>query len=580
MAEKMTGYPSIDKPWLKYYSEEAVSTPLPACTVYEYMRDSNKEHPSNIALNYFGSKIAYGELLTRIDEATTAFQQAGVKKGDIVALCTVTTPEMIYAFYALNRLGAVCSMIDPRTNESRICECLNSARVTIVLAIDMAWPKLKKILGKTSVKKIITVSIADSMPIITGLGYKLTKGRTVPHIPQCSSCIAYKDFTKTGTVKSIENIPAYAPNTPAVIIYTGGTTGVPKGALLSNDNLNAMAFFHIHSNTRMERTHKLLGIMPPFIAYGMVCGITDPLALGLEIIIIPKFDPKEFGKLMIKYRPNHALGVPSFWESFAKSPNMEKKDLSFIKNAITGGDKISSATEDFINNFFKTHNCKYRLAKGYGMTELSSAATYSVWDTCNLPGSVGIPLVRNIFKIVRPGTEEELKYNEMGEVCIYSPTIMLGYFENEEETAKTLKKHRDGKTWVHTQDIGYINEDGVVFIVDRMKRMIIRPDGHNVWPSQIESVITQHPSVETCAVVGVPNPEGKNGQIPTAFIVLKQDISGSDDLIRNIDELSKKRLPERDVALAYYFCDSLPLTPVGKVDFRALEQKAAQMKAV
>lgn len=573
--KKLTGYPSIDKPWLKYYVKEAIHAPLPEDTVYGYMHSQNCEYPDNIALHYYGQKDTYDCLFRQIEKAAKAFAQAGVREGDIVSFCMPTTPETIFAFYALNKLGAVANMIDPRTNAEKIKSYLQSAHSSVLVMIDLCYPKIEKILKETEVQTVVVVSVANSMPAFMKFGYYLTAGRKTERIPKSLQFIIWNDFIKNGTHYTGSTSVCYKPDMPAAIVYTGGTTGTPKGAVISNDNFNTMVFYQMHSRTRMERGHRFLDIMPPFIAYGLVCGIANPLALGLEIVIIPKFVPEQFGDLIIKYKPQHVLGVPSFWEGLTASKRVKHADLSFLENVITGGDRIAPSSEKHINDFLASHGYKYKLSKGYGMTELSSTATYTVCDACNLPDSVGIPSFLNNVKIVEPGTQRELTYHQQGEIWMTSPLMILGYFDNERATKETFLADECGQRWIHTGDIGYMDEDGVLFIVDRMKRMIIRPDGHNVWPSQIESVITQHPSVAACAVVGKPNPDGANGQIPTAYIVLKEGDARTNALIQEIDTYSKEHLPERDVALAYYFLDNLPLTPVGKVDYRALEQLAA-----
>lgn len=207
------------------------------------------------------------------------------------------------------------------------------------------------------------------------------------------------------------------------------------------------------------------------------------------------------------------------------------------------------------------------------MTEMGSAATFTATDECNIPGSVGIPTHRTEVKVIDHDTGEELGYNIQGELCMTGSTMMLGYYQNDSETNKVMRRHPDGKIWIHTGDIGYMTEDGVIYIVDRIKRMVIRPDGHNVWPSQIEEVVIRHPGVKDCAVVGMPNPENKNGKIPTAFIVVEDGYEATEELIKDIDRFSKVHLPERDVAMAYRFIDKLPLTLVGKVDYRTLEKE-------
>ena len=573
--KKRTGYPSVDKPWLKYYSEEAINAKLPECTIYEYLYENNKAHLNDTALLYFDGKTTYGQLFERIGQAAKAYRRAGVQRGDIVTLCTVTTPETVYSLYALNLLGAASNMVDPRTGEEGIVHYLAETHTKVLVVISAALPKTTAILDRTQVEKVIVVSPGDSMPLPVKLGYRLTQGRSDPKPPEDARYIAWKDFVGASWQDGPVAPTPYAKDAPAVIVHTGGTTGTPKGAIITDDNFNAMVVLQKYSRTRMERGHRFLDIMPPFIAYGLVCGISNPLNLGLQIIIIPKFNPAEFDKLILKHRPNHALGVPAYFESLTKSEHMRNADLSFIENFITGGDKIAPSTETLINDFLLAHHSKYKLHKGYGMTELSSTATYSVCDECNLPGSVGIPLFRNNIKIVNPGTQKELPYNELGEICMTSPTMVPGYYANEQATEETFITHGDGQRWIHTGDIGHMNGDGVLFIVDRMKRMIVRADGFKVYPSVIENTVTKHLAVAACAVVGAGEGAYSQGMVPKAFVVFKRD-SGrqADEMLAEIKDLCRRELPEYAQPASYTVLDSLPLTPIGKIDYRALERLA------
>lgn len=415
------------------------------------------------------------------------------------------------------------------------------------------------------------------MPFYTKVGFKLSRGRKLPRIPGDRRFQYWHQFITSGR-DAVVSIAPYQKNAPAAIIYTGGTTGISKGAVLSNDCMTAMAHQSIYDAPRLYEGERFLEIMPPFIAYGLLFGFFIPFCAGLENTLIPVFEPKKFAQLVLKHRPNHVVGVPAFFESLANSEEVGSQLLDFLMCPITGGDRLLASTEKHINQFLHEHGCRYNILKGYGMTEMGSAATFTVADDCNIPGSVGIPTHCTTIKVIDHETGEELGYNQQGELCMTGKTMMLEYYQNEKETEKVMRIHPDGNIWIHTGDIGYITEDGIIYIVDRIKRMIIRPDGHNVWPSQIEEVVTRHPAVKECAVVGMPNPENENGKIPTAFIVLNEGFVSSGTLISQIDTFSKEYLPERDAAMAYRFCDALPLTPVGKVDYRALEQEKSKGK--
>lgn len=571
MKKELTGYPSIDKPWLKYYSEEAINSAPPSCTIYTYILNCNKNRLGKPALKYFGKRTTYRQLFSRIDAAAKAFSAIGVQQNEMVSLCMLTMPETVYSIYGLNKIGAVCNLIEPRTNAELIKDRIKAANSRILVVVDVFLEKILKIADSTDLEKIIVVPLSESMPLHTRTGFMLTRGRRIPQIHRNHRFQYWNQFITMGR-NSVVSIAPYQKNAPAAIIYTGGTTGISKGAVLSNDCMTAMAYQSVFDAPRLYEGKRFLEIMPPFIAYGLLFGFFIPFCAGLENILIPVFEPQKFARLVLKYRPNHVVGVPAFFEGLANSKEVGKHSLDFLMCPITGGDRLLESTEKHINQFLHEHGCQYNILKGYGMTEMGSAATFTATEECNIPGSVGIPTHCTVVKVIDHETGEELGYNQQGELCLTGRTMMLEYYKNKEETEKVMHTHSDGKIWIHTGDIGYITEDGIIYIVDRIKRMIIRPDGHNVWPSQIEAVVTRHSAVRECAVVGTPNPENENGKIPTAFVVLNEGFSPINSLVAEIDSFCKEYLPERDAAMAYRFCDALPLNSVGKVDYRELEK--------
>lgn len=568
-ANPRTGFLSIDKPWEKYYTEDALHHPIPKCSVYSYLKSHCQKYLSNVAINYYGRKISYNSLLCEIDKATKAFMALGIKKGDVVTICSVNVPEVIYSFYALNRLGAVSNMVDPRTNTDRIAQYMDAAKSKIVLSLDKVLPRFTKISESDAIDKIIILSPADSLPFPIKTGYKWKNRKN--KISVNKFCISWADFIGNGeNISDINDEQEYEKDYPATIVYTGGTTGIPKGAVLTNDSLNALTIEYSTNGMDYTPGQKFLNIMPPFIAYGVSCGLNMTLSIGLTNILVPQFDPDQFAKLIMKYKPEHFIGVPTHFEKLISGSDSDKLDLSFVKTAAAGGDALIPESEERINRFFKAHGCKYEIIKGYGMTELGSAAA-TTKDGANKIGSVGIPLPQNIVTVRDIQTREELKCNQEGELYMSSPTCMSTYINAPDELKNVFWTDENGVKWVKTGDIGYVDEDGFIFLKGRMKRMIIRPDGHNVWPSQIEAIIAKHPSVEQCVVVGLQDPNLQNGLIPTAFIVVKAGIERSDRLLEEIEAFSKEHMPERDTASAFRFIDEIPMTNIGKIDFRTLE---------
>ena len=395
-------------------------------------------------------------------------------------------------------------------------------------------------------------------------------GRKFTYADLIVNVIRWKQFIKGGEGQSTAAEP-YDPDHACVVVHTGGTTGSPKGVMLTDDCFNGIALQFQAYPKLFHRGQKLMNVMPPFIAYGFACGIHLPLVLGFTVIIIPNLDPAKLGRLVLKHKPEHMFGVPTHYQQLAADPKLRDKDLSFIINYAAGGDSLSRGAEQTVNDFLAAHGARYPIAKGYGMTEVSSAATVAA-GLDNKPGSVGIPMVNTIIAAFEPGTDRELPIGERGELCISGPCLMKGYYNKPEETAILLRRHPDGRVWAHTGDMGYLDEDGFVFLDSRIKRMIIRHDGFKVFPSMIENVVSRHPAVHQCSVVGCADKDHTQGRLPFVYIVLKSDTTAKKkQVIRELERMCAEELPEYVQPVAYKFISSMPMTPVGKVDYRQLE---------
>ena len=565
-----TGYASIDKPWLKYYDEDILSKKPVEMTVYEYLYKNNYEHMQDIAIEYFDKKITYEQLFENIKKVEEAFIQNDVKKGDIVTICMPATPEVIYSFYALNKIGAISNMIDPRMNKESIEYFLNEVNSKILLTIDLCIPKIEPIIKNTSVEQAISISVSNSMPILFKILYNVKQilDKSLPK--QSKTFEKWNNFIINDN-KTESEINGKAFET-ATIVHTSGTSGTPKAVPLTNNNLNNLIEQYKTNNLEIKRHQRFLDIIPPFAAYGLCGSIHMPLSLGLTTILIPKFEAKEFANLILKYKPTHVLGVPSFWENMAKSD--ANIDLSFLVSPGAGGDGISVQTEKFINDYLLRHGSNSKLIKGYGMTELSSSACTCMTNTNELT-SVGIPLFKNTISIFDPETMEELGYNRQGEICICGPTMMTGYYNNEQLTESIIKRHSDNQKWIHTGDLGYITENGVLYVEGRLKRMIVRFDGFKIYPSMIEKVINKHNAVDSSVVVCYNDPS--IGKMPKAYVVLKDEYhDSSEEIKKEIKLLCEKELSERTVPYDFEIIDELPLTVNGKIDTSVLEQPAIQ----
>ena len=560
-------YASQAKPWLKYYDQKFIDQTLPALSAFEYVCQRSKNHLNDTALEYYGRKFTYADLIVNVKKTAAALRGAGVKKGDIITVVSIMTPEIIALFYAADMMGATLNLVDPRYSVEGIREYIEEVDSHLLVCLNVVYERCRQAAKRTNVEKVIVLSPADSLPPVMAVGYKLT---TPDKNKYASNVIRWKQFIKGGEGQSTAAEP-YDPDHACVVVHTGGTTGSPKGVMLTDDCFNGIALQFQAYPKLFHRGQKLMNVMPPFIAYGFACGIHLPLVLGFTVIIIPNLDPAKLGSLVLKHKPEHMFGVPTHYQQLAADPKLRDKDLSFIINYAAGGDSLSRGAEQTVNDFLAAHGARYPIAKGYGMTEVSSAATVAA-GLDNKPGSVGIPMVNTVVAAFEPGTDRELPIGQRGELCISGPCLMKGYYNKPEETAILLRRHPDGRVWAHTGDMGYLDEDGFVFLDSRIKRMIIRHDGFKVFPSMIENVVSRHPAVHQCSVVGCADKDHTQGRLPFVYIVLKADTTAKKkQVIRELERMCAEELPEYVQPVAYKFISSMPMTPVGKVDYRQLE---------
>lgn len=564
------GYPSIDKPWLKYYSEEAIMSEVPNISAYEFMKLQNGNNLNGKALSFFGNDITYRELLKKIDEVAKSLMMYGIKKDDVVTVCLPNLPEAVYLFYAINKIGAVANFIHVLSTSKEIEFYVNSTNSKLIVSMDKFIKKFdnEEILKD---KNIVCVTAMDSL-----VGIKKGLYRAFNKPESISSQISWSKFLNDG--KQLEHNVETVRNERAAILYTGGTTDSPKGVTLSNNNLNNLANHYINSGMELNNKQTFLDIIPPFVPYGLCGSIHMPLCVGVKIYLIPEYNPKEFDKLVIKHKPNHILGVPAHYEYLMASKKVKNKDLSFIISAGAGGDSFSKKNETKINEFLKEHGCTHKVAKGYGMTELSSSACTCL-DNANVLQSVGVPLFKNnmfIRSIEDENSMEELPYNEVGEICFSSPSMMMGYNNNEELTEEATF-NIGNERWIHTGDLGKINEDGMLFIVGRLKRMIIKSNGYKIYAKDIETVIDSHSEVVTSSVVGIPDTVAGAGMVPVAAVVLN-DYSQQERIKEEIFNICSEKISERCKLEGIYFMEEIPKTSLGKIDYKKITKTILELR--
>jgi len=583
ITDTLTGYPNIDKPWLKYYSEEQIKTMPVEKTAYQYLYDENKNFEHDIAVIYLGKKIKYYQLFEEINKVAKSLKQMGVKKGDVVTICLPNTPESAYLFYACSMIGAIADFIDPRENEEGLEKYLNISNPKHLIMLDMCFDNFKNLIDKKNIENVVITTPLESLPypIMCGIQFKeklsdLEKNKRKQQfiLNSKANILTYREFIKNGK-KYLGNIEEkYEKNTPVAIVHTGGTTGVPKGVLLSNDNLNELTSQLKNSDLQFIRNYLLMGVMPEFVGYGLSVGLHTSLVCGMKTMMIPKYEPEKIPELILKHKPNCLAGSPAHWEIFSKSPlvNKDGVDLSFLKAPIEGGDTLNIKIEEKMNQLLKEKGCKFKIIKGYGMTEKCSAATACSNNEMNKLGSVGAPFTKTNISIYDNENNRNLKYNEVGEICVCAPDVMLEYFNNPLETEKVIKIHEDGNKWLHSGDLGYITEEGILYVVGRIKDIIIRYDGIKIYPFNIESILLKHPAIKSVAIVGIDDPDHYNGEIPIAFITINENYQ-SDNVIEDIKEYSLKMVADYAIPNEFKIVSDLPKTQVGKIDKKLLKEQ-------
>ena len=577
--KKITGYASIDKPWQKYYSKEAITASIPELTAYQYMVSQNEDNLSTKAIMYYGKKISYKNYIDMIDETARRLYNLGVTEGEVVTVMSVANPELEVLFYALNKLGAVINLIDVRSDYKQIKKYLMEVKSSEVVVMDNFLPEFDKCMEDEDVdnivENVITLSPYNSVlfPFNVLAEKKSRKEDStlyskIDEIKKKNKYMTWNDLMSVHKYR-YPRYPRYKKNMVAALVHTGGTTGVPKTVKLSNENFNAMAIQYKSLNANYNKGDTFLNGIVPFVAYGIVVTIHMPMCLGMTNIIAPILSPKEFTEFMIKYKPNHTITVPTYVEHFVHDRKADSMNWKCLKNLGIGGDYFPEQSEIYVNEFLKNHGSSSIAEKGYGMTENSSTAGVCLVGV-NKINSLGIPLPLNIYGIFERGTDKELKYGEEGEICITGPTEMLGYLDNEEEEGKVIKIHSDGKKWIHSEDVGIIDEDGFLFFKGRYKRLIPH-GGFKLYPSYIEGIIMKHPDIDNCCVISIP--DKVYGASPEAHVVIKKDsVSELKKLKEELIKLCQDKLPSYSQPEDFIFEEDLPLTSVGKVDYKKVEK--------
>ena len=561
---------NVKAPWIDHLDGIPAHLDYFQGSMYDKIAEVSENYPDYIAYDFMGGKVKYKDFISKVDKCARALAGIGVKPGESVTICMPNAPQAVIMFYAVNKIGAIANMVHPLSSEKEIEFCLKESSSVVCLTLDQFYGKFENIREKVHLRNLILTSVKDVLSPIKRKGYYLVEGRKIKKVPANAEIIWWEKFLLDGKKYHGPFHVVRKAEDPAVILYSGGTTGTQKGILLSNLNFNALAQQIVATNPMYRPGDKMLAVMPIFHGFGLGVCIHSMLANGGRCLLIPRFNPESYAKLLKKHRPNFIAGVPTLYEALLRIKSLDRVDLSCLKGVFSGGDSLSIELKKRFDKFLKDHNASIPVREGYGTTECVTASCLTPVNRYK-EGSIGLPFPDTFYKIVKPGTEEEVPYGEEGEICLSGPTVMIEYINNPEETANTLRRHKDGLKWIHTGDLGMMDEEGFVYFRQRIKRMIIT-SGYNVYPSRIENILDAHELVHMSCVIGVPDPYKM--QKVVAFVVLRPEARVSNEEATQIlMEYLKKHVAKYALPASIEFRESLPKTLVGKVAYRILEEE-------
>lgn len=544
--------------------------------MWEAIEKIVEKYPNYTAYIFMGKKTTYKEFAQNVEICARALKAIGIRVGDRITICMPNCPQTVIMFYAVNLVGAVANMVHPLSSEREIEFYIKESKSIAAITLDQFYHKFEAIRENVELSNIIIARIKDELSKPIRAGYMLTEGRKIKKIPKDAPVTIWNYFMDQGRHYHWKYRAVRDPHDPAVILYSGGTTGVTKGILLSNYNFNALGAQIIATNPMFRPGDSMLAVMPMFHGFGLGVSIHSMLMNGGQCVLVPRFTAESYAKLIKRYKCNFIAGVPTLYEALLRQPVMDGVDLSCLKGVFSGGDSLSVELKKRFDKFLYDHNASIQVREGYGTTECVTASCLTPTHVYK-EGSIGQPFPDTYYCIVKPGTQEELPYGEEGEICISGPTVMLGYLDHPEETAQTLQVHPDGRTWVHTGDLGTMDDEGFIYFRQRLKRMVVT-SGYNVYPSQLENILDAHELVQMSCVIGVPDP--LKIQKVKAFVMLKPGVEPTQANKDILMAYCRKNIAKYAMPYDIEFRDQLPKTLVGKVAYRVLEEdELAKIKA-
>jgi long-chain acyl-CoA synthetase len=553
-----------EKPWFKFWPETVPKhIDYPAISLSDLLRKTAEKYPNKPSTVYFDRAISYKDLNNTVDKIATALSRMGVEKGDKIALLLPNIPQFTMAYYATLRIGAIETAISPLYKEREVEHQLTDSEAETIVSLDMIYPIVEKVWEKTSLKRAIVTNLREYMPYSTAVIGSLLRKIPTMKIQRKPNIHFLQEIIRQ-TPPEPPNVEINPEEDLAALQYTGGTTGTAKGAMLTHMNLisNAVACAEWLQGRAGEES--FLTVLPLFHIYGMTTGMNAPIYLGARMIMLPRFDPATTLGQIQKHKITVFCGAPTMYAMLLARPDIKKFNLKTVRFCISGSAPLPPEVQ---KKWMEITGGV--LVEGYGLTESSPVTHCNPLDqtmkTVKI-GSIGLPWPDTDAKImdIEAGTTE-LRPGEVGEVTVKGPQIMKGYWKMDEETASVLRDK-----WLYTGDIGKMDEDGYFYITDR-KKDLIKYKGYSVYPREIEDVLYEHPAVKLCAVVG--KPDAVAGEIPKAFVVLKEGATAKEDEIRKF--VNDKIAPYKAIR-ELEFRKELPMTMVGKVLKRVLQEEERQ----